>query len=197
MIAELHPKPKLKALIRAYWWPVAVSGIFLFILISKILERFPNPSLSDLPQMIHGDFWFIVLWGVITLVFVILIYNDFTAYLRLEDGILERHTFWSKRTNISREIALENFKKDTQKSRWNYLQDTLPDNRVVLRMMEKCEIENNVLSIGRGVRDYHGFTFTPKNPNPVWQVFRMDIPTGVSDTEEQDFLNKIRAEMKS
>lgn len=169
MTAELHPKLSIKIVFLKSWWLLVLMGIFLNVTMVDTGE----PPLTFSWRSIHLIFsinsLLVLCSGAICLIALVAIYLDLSAYLLIENGILER--------------------------RWSWLKSG-SSNRVKLCDMQKCTIQRNALSVGRGIRDFYGFVFDPKKPDPFWEELRIDMPVGVATSDQENFLMAIRAEMK-
>ncbi len=169
MIQELHPKLSIKVVFLKSWWLLIVTAIWISIIMGDISEQ-PTPlSWAQISLLLRHNAWFLLLGSTITFVMLILIYLDLTAYLQIEDGILERRWSW-KRGGKSNQVKLSD--------------------------MQKCTIERDVLSVGRGIKDFYGFVFEPKKPQPFWEEPRIEMPEGVASIDQEKFLTAIRAEMR-
>ncbi len=169
MIQELHPQLSLKVVFLKSWWLLVLVGIFISIIIDHTADQFHIPSRIWLDWVVKTNLLFLVISAAIFVMLLVLIYLDLSAYLQIENGFLERRWRW-KRGGSS--------------------------NRIKLTDMQRCTICRDVLTVGRGIRNFYGFVFDPKDPKPIWQKLRIDMPAGVDSINQEKFLNTIRSEMK-
>ena len=106
--------------------------------------------------------------GIYVILIIAIGIVDLSSYLHLEDGFLERRSPW-------KQISARE--------------------RIVLREMADCKIDDIYRSTGSGGYRWHGFIFTPKPPRSIVEYVNIIMPRGCTQEEKRVFLETIQKEL--